>query len=80
MSGKKPDHPSPKPLDFMLKLIKRFTEAGDTVIDPFMGSGTTALVCERLQRRWIGIELSRDYCDLIKQRIEREKSQLVLAL
>jgi len=40
------------------------------VLDPFMGSGTTAVACELLDRHWIGSEINPDYCELIKGRIE----------
>ena len=46
------------------------TKEGDIVLDPFIGSGTTAVVCERLNRRWIGIEINPEYCEIAKQRIQ----------
>ena len=49
-------------------------EAG-IVLDPFMGSGTTAVVAENLNRRWIGIEINPQYCEMAKQRILRETRQ-----
>lgn len=49
------------------------------VLDPFMGSGTVAEVCERYNRRWIGIELSKEYCDIAIKRIEKEARQLKLS-
>ena len=42
---------------------------GGVVLDPFFGSGTTGMVAKRLNRRYIGIELNPDYCELAKQRI-----------
>lgn len=53
------------------RVIEMSTEPGDLVLDPFMGSGTTAAVCEKKGRRWIGIELSS--CDQIVERLEREE-------
>jgi len=50
----------------------------DTVLDPMSGSGTVAKMCERLNRRWIGIEISEEYCELAAKRIESEASQLKL--
>ena len=45
----------------------------DIVLDPFMGSGTTAAVCEILGKKWIGIELFTEYCEVIKKRVIRGK-------
>ncbi len=45
------------------------------VLDPFMGSGTTAIVAERLNRRWIGIEINKEYCDIAVKRIKIETAQ-----
>ena len=49
--------------------IKAGCPKGGVVLDPFFGSGTTGMVAKRLNRRYIGIELNPDYCDLAKQRI-----------
>jgi DNA modification methylase len=48
--------------------IKAGTKEGDIVLDPFMGSGTTAYVAQRLSRKWIGIELNPEYAEIIKER------------
>jgi DNA modification methylase len=50
----------------------------EPVVDPFLGSGTTAIACEQLNRRWIGIEISEKYCEIAAKRIERERQQLKL--
>jgi DNA modification methylase len=76
--GDKPDHPCPKPISYIIQIVSRFTETGDTVLDPFLGSGTTAVACEQLNRRWIGIEISEKYCEIAAKRIERERQQLKL--
>jgi len=70
-------HPTQKPTLLILYILK---VGGDLVLDPFLGSGTTALACERLGRRWIGIEISKEYCDIAVKRIEEERSQLKLPL
>ena len=49
--------------------IKAGCPKGGVVLDPFFGSGTTGMVAKRLNRRYIGIELNPDYCELAKQRI-----------
>lgn len=51
---------------------------GGTILDPFNGSGTTTLRAEQLNRKWIGIELSQEYCEIAKRRIENEREQLKL--
>jgi len=62
-------HPCPVPLELMEKIILSTTEEGDTVCDPFMGSGTTGIACKNLNRNFIGIELDKDYYDIAVQRI-----------
>ena len=52
-------------------LVKTYTNEGDIVIDPFMGSGTTGVACARTGRAFIGIERDREYFDITCQRIER---------
>ena len=68
-------HPCPKPIALLLSLIEDFSSDGETILDPFLGSGTTAVACERLNRRWIGIEIEEKYCAIAKQRIENERKQ-----
>ena len=60
------------PLKLIEPCIRAGTKKGDTVLDPFMGSGTTGYLCEMLDRKWIGIELNQKYCDLAKKRINQE--------
>lgn len=50
--------------------IKLFSEAGDVVLDPFSGSGTTCVVAERLGRNYVGIEIKEDYCQIAAERLE----------
>ena len=58
------------------QLLRRFTKAGDIVLDPFMGSGTTAIEANRLRRRYIGIELSPAAAELARQRIASDRLHL----
>ena len=67
-------HPAPFPLELAVDHLKTWTQEHDTVYDPFMGSGTTALACQQLNRQWIGSEISKDYCNLIAKRISMENS------
>jgi len=61
-------HPTQKPLDLFEYMVKTYTEPGELVIDCFMGSGTTALACQRLKRYCIGIESDEKYCEVIATR------------
>lgn len=71
----KVNHPCPKPKGLIMDILLRCTFDDDMILDPFMGSGTTALVCERMGRRWIGIEISEQYCEVAAERIEAETKQ-----
>jgi DNA modification methylase len=63
-------HPTQKNLSLMENLVKIHSNQGDTVIDPFMGSGTTGLACKNLDRSFIGIEQDVNYFEIAKNRIE----------
>ncbi len=63
------NHSAAFPTDLPRWFIKLFTEVGDTVLDPFVGSGTTALVAAELGRHYIGIDLMADYVDLSRERL-----------
>lgn len=62
-------HPTQKPLKLFRRLIEMASKEGDIVLDPFMGSGTTAIAAEQLRRKWIGIDNNRDYIELADRRI-----------
>lgn len=62
-------HPAPFPLELPLRCIKLYTFEGENVLDPFMGSGTTALASMLLNRHYIGYDISKDYVDLAQKRI-----------
>lgn len=64
-------HTTQKPEELMLQLVRLFTDPGDGIIDPFMGSGTTLVAAKRLGRRAIGIERERKYCDLAVERLRQ---------
>jgi site-specific DNA-methyltransferase (adenine-specific) len=63
-------HPTVKPTDLMRYLCRLVTPPGGVVLDPFMGSGTTAVAAETLNRRWIGIELSENYASIGIERVK----------
>lgn len=71
-------HPTIKPLNIMRTLVFNSSEEGQTVLDPFMGSGTTAIACIKEKRHFIGFELNKEYFDKAVKRINAEKSQLLL--
>lgn len=62
-------HPTIKPLDLTEKIIRNSSKEGQMVLDPFMGSGTTGVACKRLNRNFIGIEISEKYYEVAKKRI-----------
>ena len=71
-------HPTQKSVAVLQVLIKDSSNENDVILDPFLGSGTTAIACERLGRKWIGIEISEKYCEIAAKRIESEARQLKL--
>lgn len=65
-------HPSPKPLDGICEIIRNFVAEGGLILDPFVGSGTTLVAARRTNRQAIGIEISEEYCSIVRKRLERE--------
>ena len=63
-------HPTQKPVDLLNRIIKASTNEGDVVLDPFLGSGTTAVSCVLTNRKYIGIEKEKEYFELTKKRVE----------
>ena len=68
-SKEKVGHPSQKPEALIERIIRSSSEPDDLVIDPFLGSGTTAVVAQKLQRRWLGIEALPEYVALANERL-----------
>ena len=66
------DHPTQKPLEIIERMIKASCPVEGVVLDPFMGSGTTAVAAQRLNRRFIGFETNPDYCEIIRQRLSHK--------
>ena len=65
-------HPCPKPLQLFKWLVEQCTESGETVLDPFMGSGTTLRAAKDLNRKAIGIEIEEKYCEIAANRMSQE--------
>lgn len=63
-------HPTQKPLELLEYILKTYTGEWDLVLDFAAGSGTTLVACEKLKRRWIGIEINKSYCDIIVSRLK----------
>jgi len=70
ISQEKVGHPSQKPLALIDALVSSSSREGDLVLDPFLGSGTTAVSCEHLKRRWVGIECQPEYVAMSRRRLE----------
>jgi len=68
-------HETQKPVELIEKILLHSSDEGMTVLDPFMGSGTTGIACRNLKRNFIGIELNEDYFNTAKKRIESHSVQ-----
>ena len=73
-----PDHPATFPIELPLRCIRATTEKGDLVLDPYMGSGTTAEACMMLERNFIGFEINPSYCAVSEKKIGKWKGQMRL--
>jgi site-specific DNA-methyltransferase (adenine-specific) len=70
-------HPTQKPEELLRKIILASSNLDDLVIDPFLGSGTTAVVAEQLGRRWMGCDISQEYCEWTVERLQRIERRTV---
>ena len=75
-SSKKDGHPCSFPEEIPDRLIRAFSNEGDVVLDPFMGSGTVAKVAKELNRNYIGFEISPEYCKMANDRLEDCENEL----
>jgi site-specific DNA-methyltransferase (adenine-specific) len=71
MPNREREHPNEKPVQLVAYFVKNHTLSADTIIDPFMGSGTTGVACVNLGRKFIGIELEPKYFDVSVKRIRQ---------
>lgn len=70
------DHPAPYPAELAERLIRMFSFVGDTVLDPFAGTGSTAVAASRCGRNSVNIELEKEYVDIAEDRIKEERGTL----
>lgn len=71
--GKTTSHPNEKNLEMVKRIVSNITQEGQTVLDCFMGSGTTAVACRDLNRNYIGCELNPEFIELANARLKEEK-------
>lgn len=64
-------HPAPYPVELVDRLIRYYSYVGDIVLDPFMGSGTTAVSAKKLNRHWVGYEIHQEYIHMANARLEK---------
>ncbi|GAA7169253.1 site-specific DNA-methyltransferase [Helicobacter pylori] len=74
VSAKKIGHPAPFPVELPKRLIEFYSFEKDVILDPFLGSGSTAIAAMSLKRNYVGYEINEEYVKLAKKRIENEKT------
>ena len=79
-SIKEKQHPTQKPIALMKWILENYTEEGDTIFDPFMGSGTTGVACVQTERNFIGCEIDPDYFKIAERRIHEAQQQMRLPI
>jgi tRNA/tmRNA/rRNA uracil-C5-methylase (TrmA/RlmC/RlmD family) len=68
-------HPTQKPVQLVRYLVEAYTNEGDTVFDPFVGSGTTAIACQQLKRHFIAVERNPEYVAIARERLQRREQR-----
>ena len=71
-SKKRIGHPAPFPLELPYRCIKLFSFIGDTILDPFLGSGSTLIASYLHNRKGLGVDIDKDYCDIAIRRLQQE--------
>jgi len=74
------DHSAVFPEELVKTILKNFTSENDIIYDPFMGTGTTAVVSTRMKRKWLGSEINEEYCKIITKRVAIEKNQVKMEM
>ena len=70
--AKKIGHPAPFPIELPQKFINLYTYKNDLILDPFLGSGTTAIAAKLLDRNFVGYEIEEEYIEIAKNRLKKE--------
>ncbi len=73
-------HPTEKPIEVMLWFLNEYSNENALILDPFLGSGTTAVACLKTDRNFIGMEILPEYCAIAQKRIDAELAQLKLEI
>lgn len=79
-SAKKVKHPAPFPVELPYRLIQLYTFKGDVILDPFMGSGSTAIAALKSERKYVGYDIDPDYIKIAEKRITPFKQQMVIGI
>jgi site-specific DNA-methyltransferase (adenine-specific) len=69
-------HPTEKPVNLIKRIIEKFSDEESVVLDSYLGSGTTAVACKQLNRNFIGIEISEEYCKIAEDRLNNMQPNL----
>ncbi len=77
-TGQEVLHPTQKPIALMKWIIENYTQPGDLILDPYMGSGPIGIAAVQLQRSYIGIEILHKYFDIAKKRIKEAQQQTIM--
>ncbi|MHB8909769.1 MAG: DNA-methyltransferase [Syntrophales bacterium] len=70
------NHPAPYPLELAVRLVRMFSFTGDTILDPFCGSGTTMVAALRYERNSVGVEIDPEYCRMAARYLKAESTDL----
>lgn len=77
--AKRVGHPAPFPVELPRRFIELYTYEGELVLDPFMGSGSTAVAAAKTARRWVGYDISEDYAEITRKRVAAAEADLLFA-
>jgi len=72
-------HPTQKPVAVMKWILERYSEPGDLILDPFLGSGPVAIACEQMGRKWVGVEREEQYCEVAAARLSQPMQKSLVA-